>query len=255
MSPSRVNRTYWLAAFTVGALYAQGNASVPGAAQSPDWGTKTLEFKYLDPEQLRSLYPGRSYVMTANSALKMLTVNGPAQFLKEVEETGKRLDIAPSPIADFDVTFYLLATAAEAPSAPSLPSELASIGKELAASAGAPQFKLADSQVFRLREGQPGEISFAESPANTTALKRVRIQSAFVSHDTLESKRNLISLNRMQCWLSRSTPPQAAAPLAPTSHEGDITASIDVEGNQPVVVARAGTDKPLVLVVRATVAR
>lgn len=253
MSPLRVKTIFWLAVFTTGALYGQQNSTSPDAAPPSEWGSKTLEFKYLDPEQLRSLYAGRSYVMTANSALKMLTVNGPPQFLKEVEETGKRLDIAPPAISDFEVTFYLLSTAAESPSAPSLPPELAAIGKELASGAGAPQFKLADSQVVRLREGQPGEISFAEPPSNTTALKRIRIQSAFTSHEPPESKRDLISLNRIQCWLDRSAPPKPAMPLA--SNEGDITASIDVIGNQPVVVARAGTDKPLVLVVRAIVAR
>jgi len=126
----------WLAIVPLSILSAQ-EPSKPAQAASPDaWGTKTIQVKYVDPEQLRRIFSGQSYVMEADRDLKVLTVHGPSAFLKEVEETVKRFDIAPPVPANIQITVYLLAVAEQASSSGTLPAELAAVAKELKTAGG-----------------------------------------------------------------------------------------------------------------------
>lgn len=242
-------------AFCLGMIAARmlaGQESAPAApdAQASAWGTKTIELKYLDPEQLRDVFSGQSYVMRANRELRLLTVSGPAAFLQQVEETGKRLDVPPPATADVEITVYLLATAAQAPAARALPPELAAVGKSLEGGAKTPALRLVDTQVVRVREGQAGEIGFGDPSATSPMLTRIRIQSAMRSVDP---KQNVISLNGVRCWFNRPTPPGPTP--APGKSEGDVTANLDVVPQQAAVVASTGIEKPLAIVLRATIAR
>src|SRR5450755_4196175 len=91
----------------------------PSTANAPTtnevWTTKTFEVKYVDPEQVRNVFSGQSHVMEANRDLKLLTARGSAAFLKEVEDTIKRLDVAPPTPPNTEITVYLLAAAPQAP--------------------------------------------------------------------------------------------------------------------------------------------
>ena len=49
--------------------------------------------------------------MEANRELKVLTAHGSPAFLKEVEDTIKRLDVPPPLPGDTEITVYLLAGA------------------------------------------------------------------------------------------------------------------------------------------------
>jgi hypothetical protein len=204
---------------------------------------KTIQLKYLDPDALREVFSGRSYVMQVNRGLKLLTVSGPPQFLNEVEETGKRLDVAPAGPANIEITVYLLATTAQAPSARSLPMELQSVAKTLDSSGGS-SLRLVDSEMLRVREGKTGEVSFAESASSGVNLASISVQAASVISG---AKGDLVSLNGLQCRINKSS--------GQASSSGDVTANIDLAQNQAALVAKAGVEKPLVIVVRASVSR
>jgi hypothetical protein len=198
--------------------------------------TKTFQVKYADPEQLRRIFSGQSYVMEADRDLKLLTVHGPAAFLKDVEDTVKRLDVAPPLPANIQMTVYLLSVVEQASSLGTLPPELAGIG-ELKA------LRLADCQMVRMRAGQPAEtMGSATSPPTAATLSHIRLEAASVHPDT---KGDSISLDGLRIWLN--------VPGVESKSNGDVAVDIDVAQNQPVVVAKTGIDKPLVVVVRASV--
>lgn len=228
------------------ALLGQEPGPQPGAQADPNaWTSKTIKLKYLDPEQLRSLFSNRSYIMEANRELKALKVNGPETFVKEVEDTAVRLDVAPRPPADIQITVYLLATAGQP-----LPAELKGIDSGLAGLNSSEALRLADTQVLRLREGQTGEVSLTDTKAAPgPALTRVRVQSAIASG---EPKLNRISLDGVRCWVTKPPTPPETAPVLPRP-DGDFIANIDLVPNQAAVLAQGGTEKPLVLAVRALV--
>ena len=195
------------------------------------------------------MFSGQSHVMEADRDLKVLTVHGPSAFLKEVEETVKRFDILPPLPANIQITIYLLAVAEQASSSGTLPPELAAIGKELKAASGSQALRLADCQMVRVRAGQPAEaMGPGTSSLAAVTLLRIRLESASVHPDP---KGDMISLDGLRVWLN--IPPTPETPRVESKSNGDVAADIDVAQNQAVIVAKTGIDKPLVVLVRASV--
>jgi hypothetical protein len=186
--------------------------------------------------------------MDANRELKLLTARGSTTFLKEVEDTIKRLDVPPPAPANTQITVYLLAVPAQAPAATALPAELNSLAKEL-------PLKLADMQMLRVRAGQAGETTSAAGASSTgVTLSRIRVDSASVNPG---AKGDIVSLNGLRIWLNIPPPPDAPPVRTSVSakNDPDVTADIDLAPNESVVVAKIGVEKPLAVVVRVGVVR
>ena len=185
--------------------------------------------------------------MEANRDLKLLTARGSAAFLKEVEDTIKRLDVPPPIPPNTQITVYLLAAAPQAPTGISVPAELKSLEKEVPA-------KLADMQMLRVRAGQTAEtVAGAEPPAAPgVSLLRVRVDSSSVNPG---AKGDVVSINGLKIWIN-NPPADPAAPAAKTPKtEPDITADLDLNPNEPTLVAKIGVDKPIAIVIRVSVVR
>jgi hypothetical protein len=225
----------------------QPPSAAPASAPTPAseaWTTKTFELKYVDPEQVRNVFSGQSYVLDANRELKLLTARGSAAFLKEVEDTIKRLDVAPPTPPNTQITVYLLATALQVPDGAALPAELKALEKELPA-------KMADMQMFRVRVGQAGETTSAEAAAAPAiSLLRIKVDSTSVNPG---AKGDVVSLNGLKVWINiPPADPTTTASKTP-KNEPDVSADIDLPPNEAVVVAKIGLDKPLAVVVRVGV--
>ena len=225
-------------------------AAPPPSPQPPageTWSTKTFDLKYLDPEQIRRVFSSQSHVMDANRELKLLTARGSAAFLKEVEDTIKRLDLPPPVPPNTQITVYLIAAAPQALTGVALPPELKALEKEIPA-------KMADIQMLRVRAGQSAETAAAAvAPgATSVAISRIRVDSASVSPG---AKGDVVSINGLRVWLTiPPADPAAAAPKAPKT-EPDVTADVDLNPDEAAIVAKIGVDKPLAVVVRVSVVR
>ncbi len=182
--------------------------------------------------------------MEVNHELRLLTVNGPSTFLDEVEQTGKRFDVAPPLPANVEITVYLMATPAQAPSGKDLPAELQSFAKTFDSSIAGQGPRLADLETLRVREAQISDVSFSDPSPNGIRLAHISVGSAFV---TQGAKGDLISLNGLRCWLSKTS--------GQLGNEADVTANIDIAANQVALVAKAGIDKPIAVLVKASVSR
>jgi hypothetical protein len=237
------------AASAMGGQDAKAPSTPPNAvAPSSDaWSTKTFDLKYLDPEQVRRVFAGQSHVMDTDRELKVLTARGSPAFLKEVEDTIKRLDVAPPTPANTQITVYLLATAPQAPTGAALPTELSALAKEVPA-------KLADMQMFRVREGQAGETTGAVPAVGSSAvsLSRVRVDSSSINPG---AKGDIVSLNGLRIWINVPQADGGSSPPKTLKTEPDVAADIDLTPNEAVVVAKVGIEKPLAVVVRVGVVR
>jgi hypothetical protein len=246
---SRLLPTLWLALCLTQILAAQTPAPAQPPALPPPgantWTTKTFDLKYINPELIRNVFSSQSYVMDADRDLKLLTARGSAAFLKQVEDTIKRLDVPPPIPPNTQITVYLLATAPQAPGGVALPPELKALAKELPA-------KMADMEMLRLRVGQTGEtVAGAEPPpAPSVSLTRILVDSAAVNPGP---KGDIISLNGLKIWVN-NPPADPNAPAAKTPKtEPDVAANIDLTPNQAAIVAKIGVEKPIALVVRASI--
>jgi hypothetical protein len=229
-------------------LAAQESAKPSMPVPSAAWGSQTMQLKYVNADELRRVFSSQSYAVAVNQELNLLTVRGPLSFIREVEETVKRLDIAPSMPPNVELTVYLL-TAAVPGSSAALPPELGDLGKELKAMFGAQALRVADSQVIRVRSGKPADATGLASPAESAAtLSWVRFECATV---ILNAKGNTISLDGLRVGLH--LPGNPGATRTPPATEGGVTADLDLVENQPAIIGKAGIDKPVVVIVRAKV--
>jgi hypothetical protein len=186
--------------------------------------------------------------MEADRDLKVLIVRGSPAFLKEVEDTVKRFDVPPPTPANIQISVYLLTTAAQAPTGVGIPPELTALGKQLSTT-GSPALRLAASQILRVREGEPGEAADLVTTPDSSKLSRIKIQSASV---VPSAKAGAISISGLSVWLNiLATAPQTAN--TSVKPDADISANIDIEQNQPVILSKAGGDKPVVVIVKAAV--
>jgi len=233
-------------------IMAQAPATAPQPATDKPangdaWTTKTFDLKYIDPEQVRNVFSGQSHVMEANRDLKLLTARGSATFLKEVEDTIKRLDVPPPIPPNMQITVYLLAAAPQAPTGIALPAELKALEKEIPA-------KMADLLMLRVRAGQNGETVASAEPlaAPAVSLLRIRVDSSSVNPG---AKGDVVSLNGLKIWIN-NPPADPVTPAAKTpKSEPDVTADLDLNPNEAAVVAKIGVDKPIAIVVRVSVIR
>lgn len=187
--------------------------------------------------------------MDASRELKVLTVHGTTALLKEVEDTIKRFDVPSPPPANLQISVYLLTVAAQSPTGVALPPDLAALGKEFSVKA-APALVLADSQMIRLRDGQPGEQASIPGAADSAAVSRIRLRGATVIPG---AKGEMISLTGLQVWLT--IPAAVPGAALQTRPDADVSADIDVDQDVPVAVSRSGVDKPVIVIVRATIAK
>ncbi len=227
------------------ALASALSAQVPAA-----WGSQTIQLKYVHADELQRIFSGQSYAVAVNPELNLLTFRGPPAFIKEVEETVKRLDVAPAVPANVEVTVYLLTSApASGPTPAALPPELADLSKELKAMFGTQRLRMADSQVIRIRSGKPADATGLASPAESApTLSWVRLECATV---TPNAKGSTVSLDGLRVGVHLPGIPTPTR--TPPATEGGISADLDLVENQSAIVGKAGGEAPVVVIVRAKI--
>jgi hypothetical protein len=187
---------------------------------------KIFPLKYADSEQVRKLFSGFSYQMSANRDFNVLTVMAPASFMTQVEAAVKQFDVAPVPPKNIELTVYLL-TGADAPGPAPLPKELQEMEKQLIATSSYKAYHLADTQVIHTRPGQPADSS------GVLPLSQVRFRAGWINSD---EKGRIISFDGLRVQLKT---------LA-------ISEDIDLRENQLVVIGKASPDGLLVAVAKVS---
>jgi hypothetical protein len=235
--------------FALNAQNGKTPASQPASQPSVNegWTTKTFDVKYIDPEQVREVFSSQSHVMEANRELKLLTARGSATFLREVEDTIKRLDVPPPLPPNTQITVYLIATAPQSPTGVALPAELKALEKDLPA-------KMADMQMLRVRIGQGAETAANSEPAAAPAvsLSRIHLDSSSVNQGP---KGDIVSINGLKVWINIPPADPASAAAKTPKTQPDVAVDLDLNPNEAAIVAKIGVDKPLAIVVRASVIR
>jgi hypothetical protein len=177
-----------------------------------DKTTRMFPLKYADAEQIRRLFTAYSYPMSANRDFNVLTVTAPPGFQTKVEAAIKEFDIAPVPPRNIELTVYVM-TGADVP-AP-VPKELEAIEKQFITGSLFKGVKLTDTQVIRIRLGQPGESG------------GIRLRAAWVNAG---EKGRVISFDGLKVNLKTAT----------------VNADIDITEGQGVVIGKSNPDGLLV---------
>src|SRR5882762_1048075 len=177
-----------------------------------DKTTRMFSIRYADAEQIRRLFSAYSYPMSTNRDFNVLTVTAPAAFQTKVEAAIKEFDIAPVPPKNIELTVYVM-TGADVPSP--VPKELEAIEKQFMAGGLFKGVKLSDTQVIRIRPGQPGESG------------GIRLRAASVN---AVDKGRVISFDGLKVSLKTAT----------------VNVDIDIPEGQGVVIGKSNPDGLLV---------
>jgi hypothetical protein len=187
-------------------------------AFAADGDQKMFVLKYTDAAKLRKLFSRYSYPMSSNRDYNVLTVTGPAGFQAQVEAAIKLFDVPPDPPKNIELAVYLITTK-DAPGLLALPKDLEEKYKP---------YRLADSQVIRIRTGQPADST------GSALLSQVHFQGASIGPG---EKNRVISIDGLRVQLKA---PDTAS----------LSSDIDLRENLPVVIGKTNPDGLLVAIAK-----
>jgi hypothetical protein len=186
------------------------------AEEEADKTTRMFPLKYADADQIRRLFSTYSYPMSSNREFNVLTVTAPPAFQTIVEAAIKEFDVSPPPPKNIDLTVYVI-TGADIPSP--VPKELETIEKQFMTRGAFKGVRLTDTQVLRIRTGQPGESG------------GIRVRAATVNTG---EKGRVISLDGFKVNLKTAT----------------VNADIDLPEGQGVIIGTSSPDGLLVAIAK-----
>ncbi len=220
-----------------------------GFAQQPEIKTKVIEVKNVRSDELRRItqafVPGGRGGVDATPDGKYLIVNGPPESIAAVEAAARQFDVPPR---DIELMFHIISASAQ-PNSEKLPSDLDPVLKQLHAAFVYQGYKLLETTIMRVREGNGGEVSgqiLGRAPGDAT-IYQIRCQSTRISTGTP----NVIRLDNLKIG--------GRFPI--TNTKGDtnyidtgINTSVDMkEGQKNVVGKSTMNDSAAFLVVSARV--
>ncbi len=184
-----------------------------------------------------------------------IVLNGPKDRVDAAVEAIQKMDVAPAPVSDIEVTAYLI-TASEEPNAEPvpLPDGLAAVVTQLKGLFHYRGYRLLESGVVRCRSGSGGGVN-GSIPAPDNAVHDKGQYSFFFGRATLLGGTDrVIHLEGLRLDL-KSPYPVSAQQIQYAS--SSIRTDVDIREGQKVVVGKASTasgkDGALILVLSAKV--
>src|SRR5437867_2495582 len=129
------------------------------AADTNNWPAKIFQVQYADVNQLAILFRTFGAITEPMGSIKAMAVRAPSEVLAAIEDSLKRLDVAPAAAKNIDLTVYLLVASAQESGAGKIPAELDPVVKQLKTVFSYTAFRLLDTLVMRSREEAMGEVS------------------------------------------------------------------------------------------------
>lgn len=222
--------------------------------QEKGWITRIFELKHRDVNSVAEVVGSFGVRLRVSPRLGVMAVTGPPDVVTAVGEAIKRLDV-PEPLPkNVELTVYLLAAMQQA--APEgIPKELEAVVKQLKNLFSYQGFRMVDTMIVRVRDGQGAEANGAGPPLTGSDLSQRTIYTVKCNsiEVTSDEKGNVIRLNKLR--LGARIP----VPTGPGNWQyvdTGFNTDIDVREGQKVVVGKANIDasnNAMILVVTAKV--
>jgi len=225
------------------------------AAQKPPdkRAVKVIQLKYADPERILHLLFSFGGTIQADEQMKVLAVTGSPAQVEAVEEAVEKLDVPTSPTKNVELTAYFLQATAQQIPAFDLPPELDEVATQLKKVMNFRGFRLLNSTLVRIRDGEEARIQGAAGQPPSGADFFLQIHRMDIGAGEKEPTIHLRGLN----FSISVTPTPSEGKLSmgkPSSAQ--IATDIDVPVGQKVVVGKTSfemSDNAVVLVLTARV--
>ena len=211
---------------------------------------KVIQLKYADPYHVADLLSLFGASLKSDRQTKVLTVVGSASAVAAVEEAIKKLDVAPPPTKDVDLTAYFVLATRQPMQAADLPPELGDVITQLKRVLNYQSFQLLDTAFLRSRDGQGASVSGVARVGSAPVDFRLRFERADIIP---EGKARTVTINGLDFVAEQ---PVTGGTLAAKTTSTGIHTNIDIAEGQKVVVGKTALDFPdnaLILVLMAKV--
>ncbi len=244
-------RRYWFVAVAalvfLGVTMIQAQTEKPVQQKPANIITRSIVLMYADPYQISStLSPitnANGITVSVDQRNKSLILAGNVDQINEIESLIRRMDTAPVPEKDIEITVYLLTAGDTAGSSQEIPPQLEPVLKQLRATFTYKSYRLLDTIFMRNRTGAIGKTdgslppSDAEMPAGSYSLSYNR------SYMTRDDKVDVVHLSGLQLMVSG--PISGRTP----GGGGSISTDVDLRAGQMVVVGKTSIGKSALIAV------
>ena len=190
--------------------------------------TRIFPIKHVEPEAVRDALQVFRYEVTADTKNSTVMVKAPLIAIPDIEDAIKRLDIAPPPSPNIELTIWLLESTNKNSQ---LPASLEPVALQLKKHFTFNGFRLLDTQTLRMRPGKSAEIGGNVEAGNKgTSQSAIRVEKA-----SLASDGKSVRLDGLRYTLRN---PKNAASDCQGQDIGFAT-DLDVEQGQKAVVGQA----------------
>lgn len=234
-----------------------GQEKVPAAAPAPQ-EMKVFQIKNADVNRLTAMLSIFGARLEKDASLRLISVSGTREQVKAIEDAITRFDVAPPAQKNVDLTFYLL-LATGAGTTEKLPAELDPVVKQLQSTFSYRGYRLMDTLVGRIRDGEAMESSSNPKtegePSQGPTSVQLRVGRVSVGSN---EKVNMVRLDTLRVLIRTpacATPGQQNCTMFQQT-ENAIVTSLDLREGQKVVVGKTTLPRPdsaVILVVTAKV--
>jgi len=184
--------------------------------------TVLIEVKNGDVMRIGNVVSGLGAQVRSDPTLRMIAVSGDLNAVTAIEEAIKRMDVAPAPQRNVELTMYLLyASAQEVPNA-TVPAVLDATVKELRAGFPYKSYRVLDSNVLRARDGE-----------------RAQVSGTLPGRGSYDFQYNKATISGQTPRILRIDNLQMVVRLNDSERGGSITTNLDVKEGQKTVVGKA----------------
>ena len=219
-------------------LRIQAEERARAEADQRNWETRIFPVRYIDPDQLRFALSMFRAQMSANQALRLISVRAPKEIMPAIEDAIKRLDVpVPANSKNADLTVFVLMASDQADPGSTIPATLQPVITQLRGVLTYKSFHLietllargSDDRQIRLTGSLQGVRSGAVEPTGYTLQGQFQIENP-------DGKTPILRIRGMQFSL------------------GQVGISTDVEipqGQQVIVGKATMVDRAFILVMSA----
>jgi hypothetical protein len=218
--------------------------------------TKVIAVKHANLKQLEPIINVFGTANRFSPELGVIAVSGRLEDVAAVEEAIKRLDVPPATPKNIEFTAYVLAASTQANQGGELPRELESVAKQLKNIFSYQSFRLLDTMVLRVRNGQDGQATglFQPPTGSPEGAPGIFYMANFRQASLSEgSMGNVIQVRELR--FNARVPVRTGSASFQVQDVGFNT-GIDIREGQKVVVGKTnldGSNSAMILVVTARV--
>jgi hypothetical protein len=212
----------------------------------PDgWVTKVFQLKNTEVDGVYQALTMFSGTANANRSMRLVMWTGPKDLAPTVEDTVRKLDVAPQTVPNVELTFYLLVSSKQAGEGGTLPADLDGVAKQVKGIFGLANLSLLETAAIRTRDGSEG--------SRTEGVIRSSVQASQPTFYTIEFGRVAVSADeRGKVVRLGRLDLRLRVPIVTKAGDGKIDSvnynslslrtDIDIREGQKVVVGKATVD-------------